>query len=107
MKEALLGLKRKQEKVTVAEGIDVVVKEMTAGEASAYQESMVKIINGKPVPQIKDAQAKLVAMSCYEEDGTQMFGMKNIEQVKALPSSVIDILYNAAEKLNSGDSVKN
>lgn len=103
-KQALLGLKRKQKVVTVAEGVDVIVKELMAGEASAYQESMVKIVNGKPQKTIKDAQTKLVALSCYEEDGSLMFGMKSIEQVKQLPLTVVDKLYLAAEEVNNGEA---
>ena len=104
MKSELMGLKRKQEVVQVAEGVEVVVKELTAGEANKYQMSNIKMVNGKPVANPENAQAKLVLMSCYESDGTRMFSDADLEQVKGLPSTVIDKLYAVAERLNNGDA---
>lgn len=103
MKSELLGLKRKQEVVEV-QGVKVIVKELTAGEANAYQMSNMKIVNGKPIPKPEDIQAKLVLLSCYEEDGSRMFNEADLELVKGLPSTVIDTLYAVAERLNSGDA---
>ena len=102
MKEKLFGLKRNETVVEVAEDVNVTVKELSAGEYMNYTTSLYKFVNGKAVPQLDNQQAKLVALACYEENGEKMFGKNDIEQINNLPATVIEKLYNAAEKLNVG-----
>ena len=108
-KEKLLGLRLKQKEVDI-QGINVIVKELTAGEKSDYDGSLFKIVNGKPQYQIKNAKEKLVAYSCYDENDNKLFGLNDLEQVKRLPSNVLEILFDAATEINSvdiEDEVKN
>jgi hypothetical protein len=105
-KEKLFGLKRKETIVELSDDVKVVVKELMAGEMAEYTASLYKFVNGKAVPQLKDQQAKLVALSCYEDNGEHMFSKTDTEMINTLPYSVIEKLYNAAEKLNEG-SAKN
>ena len=51
-REKLLGLDLAQEKVKI-DGLTIIVKEMTAGEGSEYENSLYKFVNGKVTNQKK------------------------------------------------------
>ena len=108
-KEKLLGLQLKQETVQI-EGITVIVKEMLAGDGSAYDNSLYKIVGNKPIIQTKDAEIKLVIYSCFDEEGKKLFEIEDIEQAKMMPNHVVEYLYSVAKKLNNSSkavAVKN
>ena len=99
-REKLLGLKLKQEVVQI-EGITVVVKEMLAGEASVYENSLYMMVNNKPIVQTKDAEIKLIIYSCYDSEDNKLFKIEDIEQARQLPATVVDKLYTVAKRINS------
>ena len=109
-REKLLGLSRKSQTVNI-EGVTVIVKEMTAGEGADYENSLYKIVNGKPIVNTTNAKAKLIALTCFDEQGEKLFDMKDLEQVKLLPNSVSAKLFDIATEINKleadEDAVKN
>ena len=98
LREELLGLKRKQIKVDTPKG-RVIVKELTAGEAGEYDNSLYSFSKGEYKINRKDAKEKLVIASCYDEEGNKLFELKDIALVKQLPTSLIDKLFTAASEL--------
>lgn len=105
LREKLLETKLKEQSVEL-EGEMAVVKEMTAGEASKYENSLYKMVGGKIVFNTEDAKPKLVALTLYDNEGSLVFGAKNIEQVKMLPSHIVDEVYQIAMKLNGLEGKK-
>lgn len=108
-KAKLFGLKLKEQKVIIEDEI-IIVKELTAGESSKYEHSLYTMQGNKPVMKTENAEIKLVIMSCYDEEGNKLFDIKELEQVKQMPSWVIDKLYSTAKKLSSpskDESIKN
>jgi len=106
-KEKLLGLKLKEESVTI-DGIDFLIKELNGGDSSSYQESLYKIVNGVPISNLKNATEKLVALTVFEPDGTRMFEITDLEQIKLIPNHVVEQLFKTARNINGlGKTVKN
>ena len=105
MKEKLLGLKAKKEKITI-DGIDVIVTELTAGQFQAYQNSLYTMQGNTVKYKTEEAMSKLIAMTVLEEDGSLMFGIKDIELVKGLPSHVADAIFQKASDLNGLNSTE-
>lgn len=99
-KEKLLGLKRKQQTVTV-EGITIIVKEMTNGDAEVYQNSLYKIVGDKMIYQTDNIKAKLFIYTAHDEQGEKMFDIKDLGLVNQLPASVIDKVFQVANDLNN------
>ena len=101
-KTKLFGIKLKEQKVIIEDQI-IIVKELTAGESSRYQHSLYEMRKNAPVMKTENAEIKLVIMSCYDEEGNKLFDIKELEQIKQMPSWVIEKLYNMAKKLSSPD----
>ena len=99
MKSKLLALCLKSEQLEI-EGINLVIKEMTAGDASKYENSLYKIVNGKVVYNTEEAKAKLFALTAHDENGDRMFDVTDIEQIKQIPAHVVDAVFQVASKLN-------
>lgn len=98
LREELLGLTRKSVVVETEKG-NIIVKELTAGEAGKYDNSLYTFKNGKPSINRENAKEKLVIASCYDEEGNKLFELKDIELVKSLPTSLVDRLFSAASEL--------
>jgi len=99
-REKLLGLNLAQETVNI-DGITVIVKEMTAGEGAEYENSLYKIIGQSVKMDMKNARSKLIALTCYDEQGAKLFDKKDEEQVKLLPNRVAAKLFDVASRLNN------
>lgn len=99
-KQDLMKLAIKEQIVMIGDE-KIIVKELTAGQASAYQHSLYKIVKGKPEVKAEGAEIKLVILCSYNEDGSKYFDMADMELVKNLPGWVVEKLYNVANKLNN------
>lgn len=98
-KSKLFSIKLKEQQVIIEDQV-IIVRELTSGEASKYQHSLYVIANGSPIMKTENAEIKLVIMTCYDEEGNKLFDMKELEQIKQMPSWVIDKLYGIAKKLS-------
>ena len=98
LRDELLGLTRKSVVVETEVG-KIVVKELTAGEAGKYDNSLYSYKNGKYTINRENAKEKLVIASCYDEKGEKLFELKDIELVKQLPTSLVDQLFSVASEL--------
>lgn len=108
-KDKLFNIKLKEQKVFIEDEV-IIVRELTAGEASKYQNSLYKIVNNQPVFKTEDAEVKLIILTCYDEDGNKLFDMKELEQIKQMPAWITDKLYSIAKKLSTPskeDATKN
>lgn len=108
-KSKLFGIKLKEQQVIIEDQV-IIVKELTAGESSKYQHSLYVMVGGAPVMKTENAEIKLIIMSCYDEEGNKLFDVKELEQIKQMPSWIIDKLYGIAKKIsipNQEETVKN
>lgn len=99
-KEKLFSIKLKEQKVFIEDEV-IIVRELTAGQASEYQNSLYTIVNGQPIMKTEDAEFKLIILSCYDEEGNRLFDIKELAQIKQMPSWITDKLYKIAKKLSS------
>lgn len=100
MKNKLFELKLK-EQLVIIEDEHIMVRELTAGQASQYQNSLYKIVGNKPIVKTEDAEIKLVILTCYNEDGTKYFEANDFELLKDSPQWIVEKLYKVANKLNN------
>jgi len=105
-KENLLNMKFAEEEVTIGKE-KYIVKEMTAGDASDYESGLFSMVNGKPVYNTKNAKAKLIMATLYQ-DGVKVFEPKDISLIEGMPSGVLNKLFTVASNLNNlGGEEKN
>lgn len=110
MKNKLMGLKLKEEVLTIENGDDPIIltiKEMNAGEASKYENSLYTIVGKTVKYNTEEAKTKLVALTTYDAEGNRCFEISDIEQVKTLPAHVVDEIFQLASKLNGLEKGKN
>lgn len=106
LKDKLLKSTLKEEKIEL-NGEVAIVREMTAGKASVYENSLYTVVGKDVKLDTKDAKAKLLCLTLYDEEGTEVFKIKDIEQVKQLPASIVDKVYQIAISINGLDKAKN
>lgn len=104
-KEKLLKLKLKNEKIKV-DGETYEIREMSGEDASEYESSIFKMVNGKPVYDTKNAKAKLVALTLYQ-DGEKVFENNDLGLINQLPASVINNFFNLSARVNMLDVEEN
>ena len=99
-KEMLLGLSLEQKEIEV-EGVKFVVKEMTAGQGTIYENTLYSLdAKGNLKINMKDARAKLIALTCCDTEGHRLFEDRDIEQIKNLPNRIAAKMFDEAAKMN-------
>lgn len=98
-KEFLLGLAFSQETIQI-EGKTFIVKEMDAGTSNKYEASLYKIVNNKPIYDVKNAKLKLVLLTLHDEQGNRVFAENDLGIIEQLPSHIVDEIFQVASSLN-------
>jgi len=106
-KELLLNLKFKSKTIKI-NGEEWEVRELSAGDSSEYQSSLYKIVNGKPIPNLKDATLKLVLLTLFKNN-EKVFGKNDLQLIKdRMPASIVNEIATVATELNGlNDSEEN
>ncbi len=103
------------ETVEVAEwGGAVIVRAMSGAERDRFQQScMIVRADGKHEADMRNVQAKLVAMCAVDENGNLLFGPDEVEHLAAKSAVAIERVFDVAQRLNGlapgavGEAVKN
>jgi hypothetical protein len=92
---------RKTEDVEVPEwGGTVRLRGLTGSERDRYEASTQKLVNGKPVQDLRNFRARLVALSAINEDGTLMFEQNEVAALANRSSAALSRLFDVACSLS-------
>lgn len=100
-REAILNVKDfKTREVEVEEwGGTVLVKSLSGSERNEFEQSMI-IRRGKDVQMnMKNATAKLVALSVVDEEGNRLFSDADVETLGSKSGAALSRVYTVASKL--------
>jgi hypothetical protein len=78
----------------------VIVKVMSGFDRNAFDQSIVKIIDGKRTPDLNNVRLKLVALTVVDEAGNALFGQDELADLGKKNSAAIERLFEVAQELN-------
>lgn len=81
-------------------GGSVIVKVMSGADRNAFDQSIVKIIDGKRVPDLNNVRLKLVALTVIDEAGNVLFGQDELAELGKKNSAALERLFDVAQELN-------
>lgn len=92
---------RPTETVSVPEwGGTVVVRALTGAERDAYETGVVSPrADGRQSVNLRNLRARLVALSCVDEDGNRLFGDGDVEALGNLSAHALDRVFHVARRL--------
>src|SRR6266498_6005517 len=102
-RDDILGVaKRPKEKVHIPEwGGDVWVQGLTGKERDRYEATVLeRKKDGRVVPNLENARARLIAVSLVNEDGTPMFREHELDQLGELPARALQRIWDKACELS-------
>lgn len=102
-KESLLKIAFKHEEIEIG-GEKYQIRELSSGEASKYQASVVKVVNGRPQYDLKNSMRDLIMLSLCDEKGDRVFSDEDAGMIDMLPSSVSEQIFKTAQKVNGMDA---
>ena len=79
------------------------IREMTAGAATEYEESLLDMSSGKPVYKLKGAKSRMVQACLFTEKGEHVFEKKDLLLVESMPKSLVEKIFDLATRVNSLD----
>lgn len=86
------------------EGAKIVVRGMTAKEKGVFDLQFVK--DGKPdLAKQRQMRERMIVACCYDEDGHKVFSIEDVVALSQQAIHIVDRLYEAADRVNSGMSV--
>jgi len=94
-KEDLFKIQLKTKVVDLGAG-SISIKEFTTSAREQFEMLAVKMQKGSA----KNMKAKLIAMSCINDNGTRYFGDDEIDKISELPSNITEILFNEILEIN-------
>ena len=100
---------RKYEDVEVPEwGGTVRIRGLSGTERDAYEASIDKVVNGKPVRDMRNFRARLVALAAINEDGSPLFDQNEVAALAKRSSVALSRLFDVACSLSgiTDDDVK-
>lgn len=80
--------------------VGVIVKVMTGADRNAFDQSIIKIVNGERIPNLDNLRLKLVALTVVDESGNVLFGQDEISDLAKKNSAAIERLFKVAQELN-------
>ena len=92
-------------------GGSVRVRSLTGTERDAFETCLVKVVDGKRVPDMDNLRAKLLAATLVDENGTPLFSVADVGDLSDLGSksaAALDRIFGVAQRLNgmAADSVE-
>src|SRR5258708_29039432 len=82
-------------------GWRVIVRAMSGAERDQFQQScMIVRADGKHEADMRNVQAKLVAMCAVDEEGNLLFGPDEVEHLAAKSAVAIERLFDVAQRFN-------
>ena len=81
-------------------GMTVIVKGMTGAQRDRFESSIVEQRGKNVKVKLEDARARLVAMTVIDEDGRQVFGMRDVEALSQKSARALNRIYDVAKELS-------
>ncbi len=114
-KEDILGSSDLRfETVAVPEwGGSVRLRTLSGAERDAFEGTLMKLVDGRRVPDMDNLRAKLLAATVVDEDGRQIFGVQDLVALGRKSAVAIDRIFAVAQRLNGmapdavEDAIKN
>ena len=90
------------ETVAVPEwGGSVRVRTLSGAERDAFEATLMKILNGKRVPDMDNLRAKLLAATVVDEEDKPIFGVPDLVALGRKSAVAIDRIFAVAQRLNA------
>lgn len=91
-----------QERVDLPEmGGHVIVRGLTGRERDAYEAGLVtRDRKGRSEQNLDNVRARLVVLTCFDDEGARIFGPADVAAVGDLPAKVLDRLFDVARRLS-------
>ncbi len=105
-KDEILGAWKFKEERVSAGGVIALMREFSGALRDAYEQGMVRVIDGKREADLSNMRAKLVA-PCLIDEQTDL-PMFTVDELAAAPASFLEPLWLVAQRLNGmgADSVE-
>lgn len=105
MSDSLLSIPLRRQRVEIpeaGEGQYVIVQELTGAQRDEYDASLIEQrgVGKKMRLALDHATAKLVVLSCINEDGSRRFGDDMVTTVSKMPARVLGRIAAAAKDLS-------
>jgi hypothetical protein len=86
----------------------VIVRTMTGTERDAFEAAMVKVVDGKRVPDLDNLRAKLLAATLVDEAGNPLFAPDDLAALGGKRAAALDRIFAVAQRMNglSPDAVE-
>jgi hypothetical protein len=81
-------------------GGTVRVRGLNGTERDAYEASMEKVVNGKPVRDMRNFRARLVALAAVNEDGSSLFEQNEVAALAKRSGAALSRLFDVACRLS-------
>ena len=92
---------RKYEVVSVPEwGGDVRLRSLSGTELDEFENSMERIVGNKVLRDVRNARAKLIAMSAVDESGQPLFTKAHVIKLGSKSSAALQRLFDAVQRLS-------
>lgn len=92
------------QEVSVPEwGGSVRVRSLTGTERDVFETALVKVVDGKRIPDMDNLRAKLLAATLVDENGTPLFSIADVGDLGCLGSksaAALDRIFGVAQRLN-------
>lgn len=102
-REKLIKAIFKEQKITI-NGEDYLIKEMNAKDAAAFDKSVVSIVDDKVKYNMEVAKIRLTQATLCDADGKRIFGKADLGLIEALPSSIVNEIFQIASDMNNMES---
>jgi hypothetical protein len=99
LREKLISSGFKSQEMIIDE-IGYIVKEMNAKDATEYEASLYKMVDGKPILTLGNSKSRLVQKTLHDKEGNRIFEEKDIELVNKMPASLVNKIFEIASDLN-------
>jgi Phage tail assembly chaperone len=107
-RDTVLGKKKlRQEVVPIPEWDgEVIVRELRGDERSRYEAGFTDAVMGEETTvkgktkRYESMRAKIVVMTCINEDGTHLFDENDVEEVNQLSGAALDRIFSTCMRLS-------
>jgi hypothetical protein len=78
----------------------VIVRTLTGTERDAFETQLVKVVDGKRVPDLDNLRAKLLAATLVDEAGNSLFEPGDFAALGGKRAAALDRIFTVAQRLN-------
>lgn len=89
------------------------IRTLSGAERDAFEATLMKVVDGKRVPDMDNLRAKLLAATVVDEEDKQIFGVQDLVALGRKSAIAIDRIFGVAQRINGmatdavEDAIKN